>query len=95
MLARVIGTIVIILVLFAIVSDPQQSAATTRDGVSTLGDAGSSITVFLSNVVNNLAIATGSSSTSTSTSTPTSTSTTRTYPNGAVETGDGSTPIDP
>jgi hypothetical protein len=83
MLARVIGTIVIILVLFAIVSDPQESAATTRDGASTLADAGSSITVFLSSLVNNLAVTTGSTS-----------STTSTYPAGAVETGDGSTPID-
>ena len=86
MLARVIGTIVIILVLFAIVSDPQEAASTTRDGASTLADAGTSITVFLSSVVNNLAVATGSSS---------STTTTTTYPTGAVETGDGSTPIDP
>lgn len=84
MLARVIGTIVIILVLFAIVSDPQESAATTRDGASTLADAGSSITVFLSSVVNDVAVATTGSSSST----------TSTYPNGGVETGDGSVPLD-
>jgi hypothetical protein len=84
MLARVIGTIVIILVLFAIVSDPQEAASNTQEGASTLADAGTSITVFLSSVVNDLAVATGSSS-----------STTTTYPTGSVETGDGSTPIDP
>ena len=83
MLARVIGTIVIILVLCAIISDPQQAASTTRDGASTLADAGSSITVFLSSLVNNLAVTTGSSSPTTST-----------YPYGGVETGDGSTPLD-
>ena len=85
MLARVIGTIVIILVLFAIVSDPQEAASNTQDGASTLADAGTSITVFLSSVVNDIAVATTGSSSST----------TSTYPAGAVETGDGSTPIDP
>lgn len=83
MLARVIGTIVIILVLFAIISNPQDSAATTRDGVETLGDAGTSITVFLTNVVDSIAVSTGSTS---------SGSTSSTVPSGGVETGDGSTP---
>lgn len=87
MLARIIGTIVILLVLFAIISNPQDSAATTRNGVETLGDAGSSITVFLTSIVNDLAVATGSGGSSTTTST--------TYPYGGVETGDGSTPVDP
>ncbi|MDD7937823.1 hypothetical protein PHK61_05235 [Actinomycetospora lutea] len=84
MLARVIGTIVIILVLFAIVSNPQQSAATTRNGVETLGDAGSSITVFLTNVVNSIAVSTGSR--------PAGSTYTTTVPYGGVDTGDGSTP---
>ncbi|GAA4943094.1 hypothetical protein EV188_104261 [Actinomycetospora succinea] len=83
MLARVIGTIVIILVLFAIISNPQQSAATTRNGVETLGDVGTSITVFLTSVVNNLAVSTGSRPVGT---------TYTTTPTGGVETGDGSTP---
>ncbi|MHC1559787.1 hypothetical protein ACR9E3_12585 [Actinomycetospora sp. C-140] len=83
-MARVIGTIVILLVLYAIISNPQQAASTTRSGASTLADAGSSITVFLSNVVNDVAVSTGSS---------TSNGTT-TYPSGGIETGDGSTPID-
>ncbi|MEJ2864833.1 hypothetical protein [Actinomycetospora flava] len=82
MLARVIGTIVIILVLFAIISNPQDSAATTRNGVEALGDVGSSITVFLTSVVNSVAVSTGS----------TPVGTTTYYPNGGVETGDGSTP---
>jgi hypothetical protein len=43
--------------------------------------------VFLTSIVNDLAVATSSSGSSTSTST--------TYPAGGVETGDGSTPIDP
>jgi hypothetical protein len=83
-MARVIGTIVIILVLFAIVSNPQQSAATTRNGVETLGDVGTSITVFLTSVVNNIAVSTGSR--------PVGTTTYSTTPSGGVDTGDGSTP---
>lgn len=83
MLGRVIGTIVVILVLFAIISNPVGAAATTRNGVETLGDAGSSITVFLSSIVNDLAVSTGSSPSGT---------TTRTTPTGGVEAGDGSTP---
>lgn len=81
MLARVIGTIVIILVLFAIISNPQDAASNTRQGVSTLGEAGESITVFLSSVVNNLAVATTGYSSGTTY-----------YPAGGIETGDGSTP---
>ena len=40
--------------------------------------------MFLSSVVNNIAVVTTGSSSST----------TSTYPNGGVETGDGSTPLD-
>jgi len=88
MLGRVIGTVVILLVLYAIISDPLESAATTRNGVSALGDAGTSITVFLSTVVDDLAVNTGSTSSS-----QLDDSTSR--PRGGVETGDGSTPIPP
>jgi hypothetical protein len=86
MLARIIGTIVIILVLYAIITAPQQAAATTSNGASALATAGEQITTFVSGVVNNLAVSTGSTTT---------TSGTHTYPYGGVETGDGSTPIDP
>jgi hypothetical protein len=86
-LGRVIGTLVVILVLYAIISDPQESAGTVRDGVSTAGDAGSSITVFFSSIVSDLAGATGARS-STGIGDPV-------YPDGGVETGDGSTPTTP
>jgi hypothetical protein len=88
MLARVIGTIVILLVLYAIISAPTQAANTTSNGASALADAGSQITLFLSSVVNDVAVSTGSTSGTTS-------SGTHYYPSGGVETGDGSTPIDP
>ena len=93
-MARVIGTIVIILVLYAIISNPSGAASTTRDGASTLADAGSSITVFLSNVVNDVAVSTGSTTSNGTTTTTTRDGTTYYYPSGGVETGDGSTPID-
>lgn len=86
-LGRVIGTLVVILVLYAIVTQPQESASSVRDGVSTAGEAGSSITVFFSNIVNDLATSTGARS-STGIGD-------RVYPDGGVETGDGSTPTAP
>jgi hypothetical protein len=90
-MARFIGIVVILVVLYAIVTAPQQAAATTRNGLSNLSDVGSSITVFLSSVVHNVAVSTGSTSSSSSSSSSTGV---RYYPNGGVETGDGSTPID-
>jgi len=86
-LGRVIGIVVVILVLYAIVSEPQDSASSVRDGVSTAGEAGSSITVFFSSIVNDLATSTGARS-STGIGDPV-------YPDGGVETGDGSTPTAP
>lgn len=86
-LGRVIGTLVVILVLYAIVSDPQDSASSVRDGVSTAGDAGSSITVFFSSIVDDLATSSGARSSS-GIGDPV-------YPTGGVETGDGSAPTAP
>ena len=80
-MGRVIGTIVVLLVLYAIISAPAQAASTTREGASNLADAGSSVVVFLNSVVNNLAASTGS----------TTSSGQHVYPRGGVETGDGST----
>jgi hypothetical protein len=86
-LGRVIGFVVVILVLFAIISDPRDSAGSVRNGLSTAGDAGSSITVFFSSIVNDLATSTGARSGS-RIGDPV-------YPAGGVETGDGSTPTTP
>ncbi|HSK60957.1 MAG TPA: hypothetical protein VK935_18095 [Actinomycetospora sp.] len=90
-LGRFIGTVVVILVLYAIVTAPQQAASTAREGVTTAGDAGSSITVFFSSIVDNIADSTGASTSSSSSSDigdPV-------YPAGGVETGDGSAPSNP
>jgi len=88
---RLIGIVVVVLVLFAIVSDPQDSAASVRDGVSNAGSAGTQITVFLSNVVNDLATTTGARS-GRSGSGSGSEIGDPVYPDGGVETGDGSAP---
>jgi hypothetical protein len=86
-LGRVIGTIVVILVLYAIITAPQEAASSAQEGASTAADAGESITVFFSSIVNDVAVATGSTSSS-GVGDPV-------YPNGGVETGDGSTPTAP
>lgn len=86
-IGRVIGIVVVILVLFAIVSDPQDSASSVRSGLSNAGDAGSSITVFFASLVDDLATSTGSRSGS-GIGDPV-------YPAGGVETGDGSAPTAP
>jgi hypothetical protein len=82
-LGRVIGTIVVILVLYAIITAPQEAASSARGGASTAADAGESITVFFSSIVNDVATSTGARS-STGIGTPV-------YPAGGIETGDGST----
>ncbi|WP_433782994.1 hypothetical protein ACQPX6_23950 [Actinomycetospora sp. CA-101289] len=86
-LGRVIGTLVVILVLYAIVTAPQEAASSVQDGASTAADAGTSITVFFSSIVSDVAGATGARS-STGIGDPV-------YPDGGVETGDGSTPTAP
>lgn len=81
-MGRVIGGLVVILVLFAIISNPQGSATSTRNGASTLGSAGSQVVVFLNTLVADLSSGTvGSAVNQTS------------YPRGGVATGDGSTEI--
>lgn len=86
-LGRVIGTIVVILVLYAIVTAPQEAASSVQGGASTAADAGSSITVFFSSIVDDVANSTGARS-DTGIGDPV-------YPAGGVETGDGSTPTAP
>jgi hypothetical protein len=99
-MGRVIGIIIGLVVLFAIISNPQGSAQTTRNGLSNLGAAGQQVTEFLSSVVNNVAVSTSSSSSSSSGSLSSSgsgssgSSGTHYYPSGGVETGDGSTSTD-
>lgn len=78
---RLIGTIVVILVIYAIVSAPVNTANLTRQGVSQLGVAGDRVTQFLTGVVGGTV---GSSSSSQ----------TDVVPTGGIATGDGSTPID-
>ncbi|MDF2978577.1 MAG: hypothetical protein K0S40_3305 [Actinomycetospora sp.] len=88
-LGRVIGTVLVILVLYAIITAPQEAASSAQQGASTAAEAGESITVFFSSIVNDVAVATGSTSSSSSgIGDPV-------YPNGGVETGDGSTPTAP
>ena len=88
-MGRVIGIVVIILVLYAIVTNPQRAANTTSNGLSNLADAGTQITVFFSSVVSDVAGSTGSTTAATTT-----TGGHTYYPVNGVEAGDGSTPID-
>jgi hypothetical protein len=94
---RLIGGIVVILVLFAIIYNPQDSAESTSDAAGNLADAGSQVVVFFSTIVANVTDGTTSSSASSSSSSSSSSTTTTTYshgtyyPHGGVETGDGST----
>ena len=76
---RVIGLLVLVVVLYSIITQPSQSAATTREGAGHLADAGSSVTVFLTELTG------GSSADMTTTSQTDST------PTGGVQAGDGST----
>jgi hypothetical protein len=86
-IGRLIGIVFGILVLFAIISNPVGAAATTSNFRSNLAAAGHQITTFLTSVVNTAAVNT--------TSTTSTSGHTHYYPSGGVETGDGSTPIDP
>lgn len=94
-LGRVIGIIVVVLILFAIISAPRDTAATTRNGLSGLQTAGSSITTFFTNVVHDLAVNTGSTSGSRTSNSGATSGSRTSYPAGGVETGDGSTPVAP
>lgn len=91
-MGRLIGGIVVILVLFAIISNPQDSAESTSDAAGNLADAGSQVVVFFSTIVANVSDGTTSSSASSSSSSSSTTYSHGTYyPHGGVETGDGST----
>jgi hypothetical protein len=73
---RVIGTLVVIIVLYAIITQPATAAQTTRGAAGTLGDAGSSVIVFLQSL-------TGGTTSSSYTQV-------NGVPYGGVATGDGS-----
>lgn len=74
-MGRLVGTVVVILVLYAVITSPQNSAAMTRNGVSALGVAADRFVVFIT------ALVPGGSSGSTQISS---------VPTGGVATGDGS-----
>lgn len=74
MLTRIIGTVVVVIVLYAIITQPQTSANTTRNGVSKLGDAGHQVTTFLTSLVSGASASNG----------------VRYTPTGGVAAGDGS-----
>lgn len=74
-MGRIVGALVVIVVLYAIVTQPAQSASTTRNGASKLADAGHQMTVFLSSLVTNV---------------NSSSSQVRYTPAGAAAAGDGS-----
>jgi hypothetical protein len=59
-LGRLIGVIATILVLFAIITAPRDSAASVRNGLSNLGAAGEQVTVFLASVVQGISTSTAS-----------------------------------
>lgn len=68
MLARVIGLVVLVIVLYAVITQPEESAATTRDGASMLGEAGSSFVVFTRDLMGGWSGRTASSSSDSSSS---------------------------
>ena len=91
-IGRVIGLLVLVVVLYAVITQPRTSASMARDGASSLLDAGDSVTSFMTSLVGNES--SSSSSSSSPSGSPSTTTTTRAkrYPAGGVETGDGSTP---
>ena len=87
-IGRVIGLLVLVVVLYAVITQPQNSATMTRDGAGSLMDAGDSVTSFMTSLVGS----DRSSSDPSDSSGSTRTATTTRYPRGGVETGDGSFP---
>ncbi|MCD2192053.1 hypothetical protein LQ327_01435 [Actinomycetospora endophytica] len=81
-IGRVVGWIVVLLVLYAIITQPTQSAATTSNLASGLAHAGQQTIVFIQSVATSF----------TGGSTSTSYSQTHGVPSGGVSTGDGSYP---
>lgn len=97
---RVLGILVLIVVLYAVITQPTQSAATTREGMGHLADAGSSMTQFMSALGDGDGSATASDGSTTSGGGSTTSSdgvdtTSNTQvdetPSGGVDAGDGST----
>ena len=73
-MGRLIGVLVLILVLYAIITQPLNSAATVNDGLDGLSSAGTNITRFLSGVMGpsgTLSASTSRASTGSGTSTGT------------------------
>ena len=92
-IGRVIGLLVLVVVLYAVITQPQTSASMTREGASSLMDAGDSVTSFMTSLVgNDTSTSSSNSSDSTGSSDSSTSTTTNRYPHGGVETGDGSTP---
>lgn len=50
-LGRIVGGLVVIVVLYAVISQPVAAAATTRNGANQLATAGHQVILFLSSVV--------------------------------------------
>ena len=50
-LGRLVGLLVLVLVLYAVISQPVQMASSTRDGMGHLMDAGTRMTQFMSELV--------------------------------------------
>jgi len=94
-IGRVLGLVLLVIVLYSVISQPQSSAAMVRSGMQGLGSAGTSLTQFMSGV------AAGAPSGVTTTS-PSGVTTTRSrttgqvgqVPVGGAATGDGSTEPD-
>jgi hypothetical protein len=83
-IGRVVGLLLLVVVIYAVITQPTASAAMTRDGVGHLGDAGSSLTTFMTALVG--------SATDNGSSGVTSSSQVDEVPDGGVSTGDGSYP---
>ena len=81
-IGRVVGLLLLVVVVYAVITQPTASAAMTRDGVGHLGDAGTSLTTFMSALVGGDADSSGVESTSQ----------VDRVPQGGVGTGDGSYP---
>lgn len=83
-IGRVLGILLLLVVLYAVITQPQASASMTRNGMGHLGAAGTSLATFMTALGSN---------TSTGGSTGLNrTSQVNVVPRGGVNTGDGSYP---
>lgn len=85
-LGRVVGALVLILVLYAVISQPQNMAAMTRDGAGHLANMGQGLSQFMTSMTANAATGPGGG-----TATSSSTDQVNQTPVGGAATGDGST----